>query len=88
VRDSDGTVVFSIGPNLAGGSQKTVEFAGKQNKPLLHLHRGCGDAANALRYFVADHDIAILNIAGPRESEEPEVGEFVKSVLTEAFPSS
>jgi hypothetical protein len=79
-------VVFSIGLKLTGGSQKTVEFAIEQNKPLLHLHRGCGNAAKALRRFVADHGIVVLNIAGPRESEEPEVGEFVKSVLTEAFP--
>jgi hypothetical protein len=79
-------VVFSIGSKLAGGSRKTVEFARKQNKPLVHLQRGSGDAVKTLRRFVADHDIGILNIAGPRESEEPEVGEFVKSVLTEAFP--
>ena len=29
VRDSDGTVVFSLAPRLTGGSLKTVEFARK-----------------------------------------------------------
>ena len=37
VRDSDGTVVFSLAPHLAGGSLKTVEFARKHNRPLIHV---------------------------------------------------
>jgi hypothetical protein len=32
VRDSDGTVVFSLAPKLTGGSLKTVEFARKHNR--------------------------------------------------------
>ena len=87
VRDTGGTVIFSIEPKLTGGSKKTLEFAVKQNKPCLHLHSRQGDAAQALRDFVADNKILTLNVAGPRASEEPEVGEFVKSGLAEAFPS-
>ena len=37
VRDSDGTVVFSLAPKLTGGSLKTVEFARKHNKPWIHV---------------------------------------------------
>ena len=87
VRDTGGTVIFSIEPKLTGGSKKTLEFAVKQNKPCLHLHSRQGDAAQALRDFVADNKILTLNVAGPRASEEPEVREFVKSGLAEAFPS-
>ena len=32
-RDADGTVVFSIGPTLSGGSKKTVSLAHKHGKP-------------------------------------------------------
>jgi hypothetical protein len=45
------------------------------------------DAAQALRDFVADNEIATLNVAGPRASKEPELGEFVKEVLEAAFPA-
>jgi hypothetical protein len=37
VRDSDGTVIFTIAAKLAGGSKRTVEFAHKHGKPLLHI---------------------------------------------------
>jgi hypothetical protein len=37
VRDSDGTVVFSLAPKLTGGSLKTVEFARKHNKHWIHV---------------------------------------------------
>jgi hypothetical protein len=48
---------------------------------------GQEDAAQALRDFVADNEIATLNVAGPRASKEPQVGKFVKEVLEEAFPA-
>jgi hypothetical protein len=83
VRDSDGTVVFSIAPVLTGGSKKTVDLAHKHGKPVLHLARDGGPAApeQALRRFIRDHGIKVLNVAGPRASKEPEVAGFVKSVL-------
>ena len=79
--------MISTGPELIGGSKKTVEFAVKLNKPCLHLHSGQEDAAQALRDFVSDNEIATLNVAGPRASEEPECGIFVKEVLETAFPT-
>lgn len=33
VRDSDGTVIFSLAERLSGGSLKTLEFAIKHRKP-------------------------------------------------------
>ena len=88
VRDTGGTVIFSIETELAGGSKRTAEFAVTHNKPCLHLHSRQSDAAQAFRDFIAENKILVLNIAGPRASEEPEVGEFAKSVLAEAFPGS
>ena len=37
VRDSDGTVIFTIKATLTGGSRKTAEFAENHCKPCLHL---------------------------------------------------
>jgi len=39
-----------------------------------------------LREFVSGNEIKALNVAGPRASKEPEVGEFVKEVLGLAWP--
>jgi Circularly permutated YpsA SLOG family len=78
--------VISTGPILTGGSKKTMEFAAKHNKPCLHINSGQSEAAQALRDFVADNEIATLNVAGPRASKEPDVGDLVREVLDEAFP--
>jgi hypothetical protein len=70
VRDSDGTVVFSLAPQLAGGSLKTVEFARKHNRPLIHVSAVDPDPAGRLQRFLEDNVIDTLNIAGPRKSKE------------------
>jgi hypothetical protein len=85
VRDSDATILFSIDPTLSGGSKKTMEFARKHKKARLHLHPGVPDAAVKLRTFVKENSVEVLNVAGPRASHEPGVGEFVMRTLEEAF---
>jgi hypothetical protein len=83
VRDSDGTVVFSIAPVLTGGSKKTVELAHKHRKPVIHIARegGAASPSQALLRFIQEHHIKVLNVAGPRVSKEPEVDAFVKATL-------
>jgi hypothetical protein len=74
VRDSDATVLFSIGPTLTGGSLKTVGFARKRMKPRLHLRAEDNAAGDKLKAFSKEHRVKILNVAGPRASKEPGVG--------------
>src|SRR5262249_28494543 len=87
VRDSDGTVIFTIAERLTGGSLTPVEFTRVFGRPCLHVSRRVdGDLASGrVRQFVADHRIRVLNIAGPRASFEPGVGEFVRTTLETAF---
>jgi hypothetical protein len=85
VRDSDATVLFSIEPTLTGGSKKTVEFARKHRKLWLHLCAGEKSSVEKLRAFVKEHRVKVLNVAGPRASKEPGVGEFVVRTLGQAF---
>jgi Circularly permutated YpsA SLOG family len=87
VRDSDGTAVFSIRGELRGGSLLTVELAGKYNKPVIHLRREDErtNHAQELRSFIERFGISVLNVAGPRESDEPDVYRFVERVLDQAF---
>jgi hypothetical protein len=86
VRDSDGTLIFTLGEKLSRGSAKTVFFAEVYGKPFLHVHPGLSyqPAADVLR-FVRDNNIKVLNIAGTRVSKEPYIGKFAKKVLEEAF---
>jgi hypothetical protein len=94
VRDSDATVAFTIGQHLKGGTSLTMAFARRLEKPALHLSRdalaeSCGDAidgaASQLLALLCEHDVQSLNVAGPRASQEPEVAEFVSSVLQRAL---
>jgi len=89
VRDSDGTVIFSIAPKLRGGSASTAALAARHRKPCLHLARAVAGASAALklRQFLVAHRIRVLNVAGPRASAEPEVAAFVRETLQRAlFP--
>ncbi len=87
VRDSGGTVIFSGSLELGGGTRETAEFAKEIGKPLLHLASSLEvkEAARQLVTFLKEHGIAELNVAGPRASEEPDTGEFVQAVLSQAI---
>lgn len=88
VLDSDGTVIFSIAAELKGGSAVTEILAREAGRPVLHLSwaRSTVDAADQLQEFVEREGIRTLNVAGPRASGEADVGDFVRGVLSEAFP--
>lgn len=87
VRDSNGTVVFTIKERAKGGSKTTIDFARKYGKPWLHLaaNRTRPDHAASLRSFIAMHSFKTLNVAGSRESEEPGIGRFVTATLRGAL---
>ena len=87
VRDSDATILFSIEPTLTGGSLRTMEFARKHEKPRVRFHSGISDPAGKLRAFLQENSVDILNVAGPRASNEPEVVRFVTTALDKAFRS-
>jgi hypothetical protein len=87
VRDSDGTVIFTLAAALSGGSRRTAQFADKHGKPWIHL-AARGDyepPGRRLAEFVREHGIERLNVAGSRGSKEPEVAALVKRTLEEAF---
>jgi Circularly permutated YpsA SLOG family len=93
VRDSDGTVIFTISPDLTGGSKKTAELAAKNHKPWIHLHQrglhrgGYAEPELLLLEFLREHNIGTLNVAGTRASKEPDIYKFVKYTLENAlFP--
>lgn len=82
VRDSDATLIFTLGEGLDGGSRRTAMFAGKLGRPWLHVRPGV-DPKYVVRFLVR-HGVKTLNVAGKRESVAPGVGQLVRRVLSQA----
>jgi hypothetical protein len=74
VKDSDGTII--IYPcTLGGGTEQTVRFCQELQRPYQLIDAAkisAEDAAKLIADFVRDHEIDLLNVAGPRQSEWPE----------------
>ena len=71
VRESDGTLVITKGPPDRGTSE-TVRVADELHKPYLLVdlaQSSLPGAIVAVRSFLQKHEIKVLNIAGPRESQ-------------------
>jgi hypothetical protein len=87
VRESDGTVILSLSENLSGGSALSLSYAQHANKPVLHLDNGetgrdpLSLQARRLKDFMESNAIKVLNVAGPRESNEPGVYRFTLEIL-------
>ncbi len=86
VRDSDATVIFTVAAKLSGGSKKTMDYAKKHGKPVLHLPRDVvADYAAVLVKFLSVHNVKVLNVAGSRGGKEPGLEQYVREVLAEAL---
>lgn len=87
VLDSAATLILSNG-KLTGGSDFTQKIAVKSGKPIKHLNlkeRTINEAVNAIIAWLSTIPGGVLNIAGPRHSEDPEIYEQVKAVLLKVF---
>lgn len=82
VRDSDATVIFTVAPDLTGGSKRTAEFAVKHGKPFVHVHAGTPEPERNLAAFLNQHVVKCLNVAGSREDDErPGIYAFTQGFL-------
>jgi len=87
VRDSDGTLILVTGP-LTGGTALTRHLARRYGKPLrvVDLRRET-DVAPTVRWL-RQHNIQVLNVAGPRASQQPDIYSlayrFVSELLRKA----
>jgi len=74
VIDSEGTLIISLGP-LTRGSELTHKTAMLHDMPCLHIDLGTLNtlqAVKTVRSWIVRHGIELLNIAGPRASENPQ----------------
>jgi hypothetical protein len=90
VRDCDATLVVSFG-RPRGGTALTARLARRLGRPLLVLDLaglGRGEAAARLAAWLAEVRPRVLNVAGPRASQEPRIGEAVRDVLRSALATA
>jgi hypothetical protein len=84
VLDADGTLIISNG-KLSGGSELTQKVAAKHNRPHLHidlLRINGFKAAQDITAWIADNQIKVLNVAGPRASKDPRIYDAVRKIIT------
>ena len=75
VVDSSGTLIISHG-RLSEGSNYTRKMAIKHQRPWLHIDLNktpAFKAATLIRSWLNEHQIDILNVAGPRASKDDQI---------------
>lgn len=80
VRDSDGTLIIAPS-DLEGGTARTREEAQRRGQPWLHVDAPDADSISAIREWIVDEGIRILNVAGPRASEVEGIYETALRIL-------
>lgn len=83
VRHSDATLLLSHGP-LCGGSALTFALCLRLGRPVLHLDlsRHALDVSCAqARDWLSQTAPRVLNVAGPRHSEDAKIFEATRSLL-------
>lgn len=83
VRDSDGTLIIVNAPP-SGGTQLTIDMAQQQQKPyyIVQLNRELSEQQITFYHWLNQHKIAILNIAGPRASQDITIYQQSHQLLT------
>ena len=87
VRDSDATLILAFG-EPRGGTQLAHQLALRFDKPVLTLDLQLStiqEAIASVRDWFARTQPRILNVAGPRLSEEPRISHATSDVLREAL---
>jgi hypothetical protein len=85
VQDADATLILSHGP-LTGGSKFTEDIARSLGKPVRHVDLGAtsiDDAVSEIRAWLATVEGETLNVAGPRASNDGEIYEKTREVITQ-----
>lgn len=85
VRDSDATLVLVL-RDVDAGTAFTIEEAERFGRPVQRVEVPAGAAAvGRVRTWIDDHDVAVLNVAGPRESNAPGLYEAARRFLLRLF---
>jgi hypothetical protein len=80
VVDSDATLILARGA-LGGGTALTRDLARRLGRPCLVVDLSASPDPRAVRDWLATNDVGALNVAGPRESQRPGIGDEARAFL-------
>jgi len=84
VRDSDGTLILCRG-SPTGGTELTLRLAERWEKPHLVVDPDRPPDLDAARRWLAENRPAVLNVAGPRESQSRGIAAGSEAFLRRLF---
>ncbi|MEX0329324.1 MAG: putative molybdenum carrier protein [Ruegeria sp.] len=89
VESGDATLIFVDG-SKSPGTDQTVVFAKEMNKPccVVDVSAGLDACAEQIGAWLATTNVGVLNIAGPRYSEAPDLGPLVTRILERTLTHS
>ena len=89
VRDSEATLILHRGP-LQGGTELTWKLAHRYGRPVLAIDLNDPLPVADVRHWLAENRAGVLNVAGPRESSSPGIGNAARAylmALCDEFPA-
>ena len=88
VVDSDGTLILFL-KQISGGTELTEKLTKKHRRPLLCVDLGQSSLGESVYRevvdWIADNNIGVMNVAGPRESSSPGIAKKVEAFLVKAL---
>jgi len=84
VIDSDGTLIL-YRSRMYGGTRLTHRLTRKHAKPSLRVDLSDDPDAGAVRSWLAERGIEVLNVAGPRESSAPGIADETSEFLAKCL---
>ena len=80
VVDSDATLVLHRG-QISGGTELTVRLATRAGRPCMTVDLNCPPSLADVADWLQRQDARVLNIAGPRESQNPGINALAREFL-------
>ena len=81
VSDSDATLILCRG-QPTGGTELTLRMADQHGRPCLVVNLDRPGRLEEVRRWLQDHEVKVLNVAGPRESQSPGIAAQAKQFLS------
>ncbi len=86
VRDADATLIIAQG-KLTGGTALTRRLARSLDKPCLVTDPTEATSPATVEFWLNEHAVSTLNVAGPRASTDPDIYELALALLRNVLAS-
>ncbi len=84
VVESDGTLIL-YETRIRGGTALTVHLATRYARPIFLVDLMCSPDAGGFHDWMLQNHIEVLNVAGPRESSRPGIGQRARQWMIDAL---